>query len=320
MISPTPVVSVVIPCYNAECWVGEAIDSCLGQTYQRVEILAVDDGSTDGSADILRLYGERIHLVCGPNRGGNHARNQGFALSQGKYIQFLDADDYLLPEKIERQVAFLEESGAAAVYGDWRHRFHDANGSSHLGEVQIPGQQADLLESLLTGWWVANNALLFRRQAVLEAGGWDETLKAAQDRDFITTVALNGADIRYQPGCYSVYRRYGKVTVSTSESLRWVTNHLCVLEKAESQLEASGRLFSRYRLALAGSYYKLARRCYDTDRSLYHRLVGKTLALWPEFQPRESTSYNVAYRLFGLAFADRLASYRRRVRRRLTAS
>lgn len=314
-MSDTPLVSVVIPCYNAERWVGEAIDSCFGQTYRHLEIIAVEDGSTDGSADILRSYGEQIQLVCGPNRGGNYARNRGLALSQGKYIQFLDADDYLLPEKIERQASFLEESRADAVYGDWRHRFHGPDGSSRLGAIQLVGHQADPLESLLGGWWVANNAFLLRRQVVLDGGGWDEALSAGQDRDFITTLALNGADIRYQPGCYSVYRRYGNVTVSTSDPLRWLANHQRVLEKAEHTLAATDRLLPEYRRALAASYFRIARNYYDTDRAAYRQLLDRTTALWPDFRPEESAFYNTASRLFGFAFADRLASYKRRVRR-----
>ncbi|NIV29931.1 MAG: glycosyltransferase [Anaerolineae bacterium] len=311
-----PLVSVVIPCYNAERWVSEAVDSCLGQTYLPLEIVVIDDGSTDGSAEILRSYGDKICAVFGPNRGGSSARNQGLALSQGEYIQFLDADDYLLPEKIGRQVAFLEESGADAVYGDWRHLFHEPDGSSHWGDVQATGQQADVLESLLAGWWVANNALLVRRQAVVDAGGWDETLGAGQDRDFFTTIALSGADIRYQPGCLSVYRRYGKVTVSTSDLNRWQTNHKRVLEKAECQLELTDRLLPRYRRALATSYFRLARSWYDSDRAMYQHLLARALSLCPSFEPDESPFYNAAWRLLGFEAADRLASYKRRLSRR----
>jgi glycosyltransferase involved in cell wall biosynthesis len=313
-VTGTSLVSVVISCHNAEAWIGEAVDSCLGQTYSCLEVIAVDDGSTDGSASILRSYGEQIRWIGGPNRGGNHARNQGLALAQGEYIQFLDADDYLLPEKIERQVAFLEESGADVVYGDWRHQFHEAGGSSRLGAIELAGHRADTLESLLAGWWVANHAFLLRRQVVLDGGGWDESFSAGQDRDFITTLALNGADIRYQPGCYSVYRRYGNVTVSTSDPVRWLANHQRVLEKAELALAATDRLSPRYRRALAASYFRIARSYYDTDRAAYRRLLDRTLALWPGFRPEESAFYNTASRLFGFAFADRLASYKRRVR------
>src|ERR1700722_9877011 len=103
-------VSIIIPCYNAERWVQEAVESCLNQSYPNIEIIVVDDGSTDRSLEILRRYGPRIKLKSGPNRGGNVARNQGFALSSGRYIQYLDADDYLEPDKIARQVRFLDET------------------------------------------------------------------------------------------------------------------------------------------------------------------------------------------------------------------
>ena len=314
-ISDRALVSVVIPCYNAEEWVAEAIDSCLSQTYRPLEIIVIDDGSTDGSGEVLRSYEGKIRLESGPNRGGNHARNRGFALSLGEHIQFLDADDYLLPEKIERQVAFLEHSGADVVYADWRHRFHKPDGSSHLGDVQISGQQADVLESLLAGWWVAPVALLWRRRTVAASGGWDETLTAAQDRDFFTTVALRGADIQYQPGCHSIYRRYGNLTVSTGSLPRRLENHQRVLEKAEASLAEADRLVPGYRSALATSYFGLARNYYDLDRSMYLELLDKVLWLCPGFEPSESPFYNTAWRLAGFATADRLASYKRTVRR-----
>ena len=308
-------VSVVVPCFNAEPWIAEAINSCLSQTYPHVEVIVVDDGSTDGSLAVMESYGTEIRIETGPNRGGSHARNLGFRRARGEYIQFLDADDYLLPEKIERQVAFLGETGADVVYGDWQHRYHEPDGSSYLGEVHISGMQEDVLESLLAGWWVAPAALLWRRQLVLDCGGWDETLAAAQDRDFFTSAALRGADIRYQPGCFSVYRRYGNVTVSTFSRPIWLENHQRVLEKAECELRATGRLDSIYQQALATSYFRLARNYYELDRGEYQRLLTKTLALWPDFRSGHSRLYNTVSRLFGFALADRLASYKRRGRR-----
>src|SRR5690242_7347043 len=108
-------VSAVIPCYNAERWIGEAIQSCLNQTYSPIEVVVIDDGSTDHSLAVIKSFGHKIKWETGPNRGGNHARNRGFTLSVGKYVQFLDADDYLLPQKIERQLTMLCSSGADVV-------------------------------------------------------------------------------------------------------------------------------------------------------------------------------------------------------------
>lgn len=93
-------VSVIIPCYNAERWVAEAIQSCLDQTYSPIEVIVIDDGATDRSLEVIKSFGQRIRWETGPNRGGNCARNRGLALSKGQYVQFLDADDYLLPEKL----------------------------------------------------------------------------------------------------------------------------------------------------------------------------------------------------------------------------
>ncbi len=307
-------VSVIIPCYNAGRWLQEAIDSCLAQTYRPIEIVVVDDGSTDDSLAIMQSYGEQIRYETGPNRGGNPARNRGFDLSHGEYIQFLDADDYLLPDKIVRQVRFLRETGADVVYGDWRHQFHELDGSVWQDDIHVSGVHEDVLESLLSGWWVASVALLWRRKVVIDSGGWDESLQAGQDRDFFLSVAMTGADARYQPGCHSIYRRYGHVTVSTSNRLRWLESHQQILEKVEQRLMTDGRLTAKYRRAMAKSYFHTARNFYDIDRQRYRSLMDTVLRLDPEFLPQESPVYNWACRLMGFEKAEQLASMKRRSR------
>ena len=289
------------------------MESALNQTHRPIEVIVVDDGSTDSSLEVLRSFGGSIILETGPNRGGNAARNRAFALSSGEYIQYLDADDYILPEKIERQERFLEETKADAVYGDWRHRHHLPDGTSFLGRVEVPGSQNDVLESLLGTWWVSPAAILFRRDAIVRGGAWDETLKAAQDRDFFTRVAFVGATILYQSGCYSVYRRYGNVTVSTSNTLLCIDNHCLVLEKAENLLLKVGKLSPAYRHALARSYFLLTRIVYELDQSRYRRLLQKVFSLAPEFRPEVSLPYRLLQRIFGFETAEKLAGLNRRL-------
>jgi glycosyltransferase involved in cell wall biosynthesis len=306
-------VSIIIPCYNCKKWVQEAIESCLNQTYPNIEIIVVDDGSTDGSLEVLRHYLPRIRLETGPHRGANSARNKAFALSTGEYIQYLDADDFLEPDKIARQVRFLEETKADVVYGDWRYRIHLPDSSfSYLDKIKITGIQQDILASLLSNWWVAPGAILYKRQVVNQVGGWDETLRAAQDRDFFTSVALTDAKIRYQTGCYFIYRKYGAVTVSSSNRGRWVENHCISLKKSEVALACTGRLTEKYRAALAAGYFDIARAPYTFDARasypLYAKtldvLVNKILDLCPHFNAADETRLFTALQwLFGFKFA-----------------
>src|SRR5438128_899411 len=101
-----PLVSILIPCYNAERWIGEAISSALAQTWSEKEIIVVDDGSTDGSLQQIRKFDGLVRWETGPNRGGNAARNRLLELAKGEWLQYLDADDYLLPDKIAKQMEF----------------------------------------------------------------------------------------------------------------------------------------------------------------------------------------------------------------------
>src|SRR5687768_8397891 len=113
-----PRVSVVIPCYNGEQFIREAIGSALSQTYPDLEIIVIDDGSTDGSLDRIRSFGKGIRWESGPNRGGCAARNRGIELARGDWVQFLDADDLLHPNKIACQTPVALALGDAIVYCD----------------------------------------------------------------------------------------------------------------------------------------------------------------------------------------------------------
>src|SRR5262245_2008001 len=100
-----PLVSILIPAYNAERWIAETLQSALGQTWGRKEIIVVDDGSSDGTlAAALRFESNEVRVVMQPNQGAAAARNKALSLSQGDYIQWLDADDLLAPDKISKQI------------------------------------------------------------------------------------------------------------------------------------------------------------------------------------------------------------------------
>jgi glycosyltransferase involved in cell wall biosynthesis len=190
---PASTVSIVIPCFNAERWLRESIESALAQTYPHVEIMVVDDGSTDGSLAVASSYGPKVQVITGTNRGCSAARNRGMAATGGKYIQFLDDDDYLLPRKIERQVRLLEAEGADIAYEDWRYQHHSARGKMHLGAVTVSGHHDDILTSLLGGWTVPPVAFLHTREVTTRVSGWDERFHQMDDVAYLIAAAMAGA-------------------------------------------------------------------------------------------------------------------------------
>src|SRR5438094_1438982 len=121
-----PLVSILIPAYNAEEWIGAAITSALGQTWRHKEIIVVDDGSTDGTLAVVRQFeSSEVRVVTQRNQGAAAARNRAFALSRGDYIQWLDADDLLAPDKVADQMAALDKQDSRLLLsGPWGEFFY----------------------------------------------------------------------------------------------------------------------------------------------------------------------------------------------------
>lgn len=187
----SPLVSALIPCHSNEAFVGEAIESALGQTYSNIEVIVVDDGSTDQSLQVIKSYGDRIKWKSGPNRGACAARNTAVGLSQGEFIQFLDADDILLPEKIEKQMPALL-SGVADVVVCKGTLFGDGRPERPIKKPTPDPSGIDPVEYVLK-YPIGTERPLYRRSFVEKVQGYRESLPRAQDWDFNVRVAAAGA-------------------------------------------------------------------------------------------------------------------------------
>lgn len=196
-MSQTPLVSVLIPCFNGEKFVREAVESALKQTHSEIEVIVVDDGSTDGSVRILEKlqaeFGERFQFEARPNRGANAARNRAFELSRGEFIQFLDADDVILPQKIEKQLPFLLSGSydlvfcKGYIFGDGREP------RPKKSIIRSPENQDAFVYCLHQG--LSTEGPLHRRKLVEKIGGFREGLPRAQEWDFHVRLACAGARI-----------------------------------------------------------------------------------------------------------------------------
>ncbi len=176
-----PLVSIVIPCYNAERYVGEAIESALRQTYPSIEVIVVDDGSNDASLDRIRSFGSRVHWEAGPNRGANHARNRGIALSRGECIQFLDADDVLDPRKIAVQMELQIRESRDLFYTDWTDVLVNGEIRTYVISEDIKSDPVCFLLKLPRT--ILISAPVHRKADLVHIGMFDEKLPCCQEYD-----------------------------------------------------------------------------------------------------------------------------------------
>jgi glycosyltransferase involved in cell wall biosynthesis len=184
-----PLVSVVIPAYNAARTLPETLDSVFAQTFGDYEIIVVDDGSTDETPELLAGYGEKLQVVHKPNEGKPAAaRNRGVAVARGEYVAFLDADDLWRPEKLARQIELMEANPgvglcftAAAIIDE------------HGAEVRInrcmPGARGAIYDLLSTRNIMVGSSVVARRRAIESAGGFDEQLTSIENWDLWIRIA-----------------------------------------------------------------------------------------------------------------------------------
>ena len=198
-----PAVSVVIPCYNAERWVGRAIDSVLAQEGVSVEVIVVDDGSSDGSLEVLSTYAGRIHYETGSNRGACVARNRGLRLARAASVMFLDADDYLEPNTLNSLYASLHNEKADIAF--CRVAVADAAGTYLLRPLPRLEPTAAFIADWITGRFLPPCGILWRRSFLSSIGGWNEQLGLNQDGELVLRATLKGARKAISGAGRSVY-------------------------------------------------------------------------------------------------------------------
>ena len=182
-------VSVVIPSYNASQWIRATIDSALRQSYAPLEVVVVDDASTDETRQLLKEMGPRVRVYHNPaNQGVSASRNRAIREAKGEYIALLDHDDIWHPEKLERQMAlFQKDPGLGLVFSDCRYETN-AGKSWRSFEASAPGR-GHVFDRLLEENFIPCLTAVFPKKTGLEAGGFRENLKILEDHDFFLRIA-----------------------------------------------------------------------------------------------------------------------------------
>lgn len=228
-MAASPLVSVIIPAYNAGHFIAQAIESALAQTNVRTDVLVIDDGSTDNTADVVATFGKQVKYLRQANGGPARARNLGLREANGDFIAFLDADDYWLSDKLQRQLACLDAQPSAAVVHTAVVDLQQATGErTRRGAEEFCG---DCYLRLFRGNRITLSSVVVRRNCLLDAGGFDERIRNAsvEDYDLLLRIA------REHPFAYLdeplvVYRLHG--ANATHNAWRIYAGDLVVIERA----------------------------------------------------------------------------------------
>jgi glycosyltransferase involved in cell wall biosynthesis len=239
-MTPGPLVSVIIPALNAASVIGETLASCLKQTWTNLEIIVVDNGSSDGTLDVVHSLGApSIRIFECARQSASAARNFGVARSNGDYIQYLDADDILSPSKIETQLTRLRNQDDRSIAsGPWV-RFEKIISEKEITPEAVwcdIDPQGFLIRSWTGGGMIPSFAWLTPRPVMEEAGPWDEGLTLDDDGEFFTRVILKSSRILFCPGAMGYYRSTPLPSLSKAASWQALMSGFCSVDRSASHL------------------------------------------------------------------------------------
>lgn len=309
LMSPSSV-AVLIPAHNAGHWLNGAVRSALQQKGVRVEVIVCDDGSTDDSLATLNGFEPSALTILRQSRGGGGAaRNALLAASRSEWVQFLDADDYLEPEKIHRQlVEGKNVADADVLYSPvWLETWRDGQARDRLASPI--DTSSDLFTQWLTWQLPQTGGPLWRTEALRQIGGWNESIPCCQEHELYLRALQSDLRWRFCPSPGAVYRVWSEDTVSRKDPLRVVKMRTELTENMLAWLARHDRLLPEHRAAAGQAFFELARTWarHDLEAATaffeeHHRRGQIRVA-----GPAAPLSYRVVCRGFGFRRAERLA-------------
>lgn len=284
--------SVIIPAYNAESFIADAIESVLSQTYPNIECIVVDDGSTDATKSVVEKYEGRILYLYQNNSERSAARNKGISASSGDYISFLDADDSIAPQKIGAQVEFLRENqDFKVVYCDTLY-YKDSRNREYY-QVKRPCPSGDILSVLAYRNIFTMNSPLIERSVLEKIDGFDQDLSFNEDWDFWLRLSLTGAKFGYLDETLAYCRTHQQNT--SQQRLRMYESKFKIIKKLASEFGSEFQLRG-IKIAAALSFHQA-----DYGRGLIlHGEKAKGQAMIRE-ACKEPFPYRWLYQLFSVA-------------------
>lgn len=299
-------VSIIIPCYNAAAFINRSLDSALNQTYPDIEIICIDDGSTDGTDVILDRYMKehpgKIRVFTQVNAGATKARNEGMKHATGAYLQFLDADDELLPTKIEEQMKLVRDNKQPdLVAGAYTRR---AGGA----DTAVTVHSNDHWEALSVGMLGCTCSNLFKKTSVAKVNGWLEELESSQEAELMFRMLKEGHVAAFHESALTLVHSDVTGSISARDPKNNLLRYLRLRRDIGGWLKATETLTpGRERmlmLNIIGSLHRLykldpkeAIQQHDTIFKGHYKIGSG---------PGVSWFYALCYRIFGFRFTEKL--------------
>jgi glycosyltransferase involved in cell wall biosynthesis len=275
-------VSIIIPCYNVDDYIEECVDSAIAQTYSNIEIICIDNNSTDNTFEILKKLKAqgRIELYKELKKGAPAARNLGLKHAKGDWIQFLDADDLLLPDKIAHQIKLIDKNEFVGFIAGASKKMN----LKGILNITLPFREKYL--GLLKANLGNSCANMFNRLELLSIGGWEESMQSSQEYDLMFRLIKNGSEVIFdnQPLTIIRERESGQIS-QRNPGRKWkqyvgllfeIADYIKIneveyfIEKQvliNQTLFDSIRILAKYDLPKANEYFMKLSKGYEPDVS-----------------------------------------------------
>lgn len=316
-------VSVVIPCHNKARFIEHTIRSVLDQSHPHVEVIVIDDGSTDGSWSVIHSFQDEVRAVRQDNHGACHARNRGATLASGEALMFLDADDVLTPDTLSALSDALNTASGGIAACPWNYL--SWNGEEWIREsskMPLSPPQGNFIRGWLSGWFIPPCALLWEREAYETTDGWDEDLVANQDADLVLRALLNGVTVTFSREGEALWRNFSNTEQTSKSRVRSIETALSrarTIEKIASLLAEQGQL-DQYASEIGQNLHRFAQRgynCIDSasppQRRRLREITEKAWEIAGSDAVTGSLLHQVSCRLIGLRRKEALANWLARI-------
>lgn len=315
-----PLVSILIPAFNAQRWLGDTLQSAIAQTWDRKEIIVVDDGSKDNTLALARQYASQgVKVFTHENQGAAATRNKAFSLCQGDYIQWLDADDLLGPEKISKQIEALGDCPNKGILlsGSWAYFWHRPQRAKFVPTALWSDlSKAEwLVRKMGQNLYMQTASWLVSRKLTEAAGPWDTRLLGDDDGEYFCRVLLASDGVRFVPEAKVYYRSSGSSSLSyignsdRKREAQWCSmklhmNYLRSLEDSERSRAACVRFLQNWMEFFYPERLDIFEQAAEMARSFGGHLEP----------PRLSWKYGWIRTLFGWPVARRAQVFLRNIR------